>query len=294
LDGGSAGPLAFAVVIPFEDFARGLCMTLMAEIRQQTIPVGSVGLWWLGQASFIVKSSSGTTLAIDPYLTDSCKKGAAKDGFDCGRKFPTLIQPEDLAVSVIALTHSHQDHCDPETIVRHRSSGFHGSYVAPGETMEKLLTFGVPQDEIVLSWPNKEHRFGDLRLKSTFAIPPAGDDVTHTGYLIFVDSAPTLYFTGDTDYHDVLDYIAAYKPEVMVTVINGAFRNMGPNEAAKLTQKLNPEVVIPCHYDMFLDNSLDPRLFRSCLHGAGISDKYIRLEHGEAFIYPRPKVGSGR
>jgi L-ascorbate 6-phosphate lactonase len=262
----------------------------MMEIEQQTISPGSVGLWWLGQAGFIVKSPNGMTVAIDPYLTDSCREGAAKAGFDCGRKFPPPIEPEDLNVGVIALTHSHQDHCDPETITRHRTRGFRGPYVGPGETMEKLESFGVPTKEIVLSWPNKEHRFGDLRLRSTFAISPAGDDVTHTGYLIFVDSGPRLYFTGDTDYHDVLEYIAGFKPEIMVTVINGAFRNMGPNEATKLTQKIDPRVVIPCHYDMFNDNSLDPRLFRSCLHGAGIADKYVGLERGKAFTYSSSQI----
>jgi L-ascorbate metabolism protein UlaG (beta-lactamase superfamily) len=266
-------------------------MTLMAEIEKQTVPAGSVGLWWLGQAGFMIKTAGGTTIAIDPYLTDSCKEGAAKVGFDCGRKFPPPIQPEELAVNIMALTHSHQDHCDPETITRHRSSGFRGPYVAPGETMDKLVTLGISTTEIALSWPNKEHRFGDVRLKSTFAISPAGDDVTHTGYLLFIDAGPTLYFTGDTDYHDVLEYIAGYKPEIMVTVINGAFRNLGPNEATKLTQKINPKVVIPCHYDMFADNCMDPRLFRSCLHGAGISDKYVALDHGKVFLYPSPQAG---
>jgi L-ascorbate 6-phosphate lactonase len=155
--------------------------------------------------------------------------------------------------------------------------------------LEKLLCLGVPSSEILLSWPNKEHRFQDLRLKSTFAISPAGDDVTHTGYLIFFDSGPTIYFTGDTDYHDVLEYIAGYNPDVMLTVVNGAFRNLGPNEATKLTQKINPKVVIPCHYDLFPDNSLDPRLFRSCLHHAGISEKYVQLEYGQSFFFPEER-----
>jgi L-ascorbate 6-phosphate lactonase len=269
-------------------------MTLVEEIEHHTVAIGSMALWWLGQASFILKSPQGITVAIDPYLTNSCKEGAAQAGFDCSRKFPPPIQPEELAVDVIALTHSHQDHCDPETIMRHRASGFRGPYVAPGETMEKLLTLGLPTGEIALSWPNKEHRFGDLRLKSTLAISPAGDDVTHTGYLIFVDSGPTIYFTGDTDYHDVLEYIAGYQPEVMVAVINGAFHNLGPNEATKLTQKLDPKVVIPCHYDLFPDNSIEPRLFRACLHNAGISDKYVELKYGKVFIYAHDKVRSSQ
>jgi L-ascorbate 6-phosphate lactonase len=260
-------------------------MTVMEEIQSHQVIPGSVGMWWLGQASFILKTSQGTTVAVDPYLTNSCERGAAEAGFNCSRTSLPLIQPEELAVDVIALTHSHQDHCDPETITRHRQSGFRGPYVAPGETMEKLLQLGVETYEIALSWPNKEHRFDDVRLKSTLAIPPAGDDLTHTGYLFLIDLGPTIYFTGDTDYHEVLEYIAAYKPHVMITVINGAFRNLGPNEAARLTQKLNPKVVIPCHYDLFPDNSLNPRLFRSCLHYAGISDKYLELEHGKAFFF---------
>jgi L-ascorbate 6-phosphate lactonase len=258
---------------------------MMEEIERYSVASGGVALWWLGQASFILKSPQGTTVAVDPYLTNSCKEGAALAGFDCNRMFPPSIQPEELAVDVIALTHSHQDHCDPETITRHRVSGFRGPYVAPGETMEKLLALGVPPGEIALSWPNKEHRFQDVRLKSTFAISPGGDDLTHTGYLVFIDSGPTVYFTGDTDYHDVLEYIAGYKPDVMVTVINGAFRNLGPNEATKLTQKLNPKVVIPSHYDLFPDNSLNPRLFRACLHHAGLSDRYRELEPGKRFTY---------
>src|ERR1700723_3892175 len=124
-------------------------MPLMVKIQQHALPPGSVGLWWLGQAGFIAKSPRGTTVAIDPYLTDSCKAGAARAGFDCGRRFPPPLEPEELNVNVIALTHSHQDHCDPETIARHRATGFRGPYVDPGETMENLLTFGVPADEIV-------------------------------------------------------------------------------------------------------------------------------------------------
>ena len=72
----------------------------------------------------------------------------------------------------------------------------------------------------------------------------------------------------------------------MITVINGAFRNLGPNEAVKLTAKINPKVVIRCHWDLFPDNSLDPRIFRASLHAAGISDKFLLLEHGKAFSFP--------
>jgi L-ascorbate 6-phosphate lactonase len=72
----------------------------------------------------------------------------------------------------------------------------------------------------------------------------------------------------------------------MIAVINGTFRNLGPNEAVKLTSKINPKIVIPCHYDLFPNNSLDQRIFRAFLHVAGLSDKYVLLEHGRPFTYP--------
>src|SRR5882762_10559018 len=190
-------------------------MSSLKAIRKHKVTSGHVVLWWLGQLGYILKSPAGQIIAIDPYLTNSCVEGAKKVGLDVNRLVPPPIQPGEMDVDVIAFTHSHGDHCDPETILEHRQTGRRTRYVAPGETMEKLVGLGIPRDEISLTWPNKEHRFGDVRLKNTFAIPFWGDDLTHSGYLIFIDNGPTIYITGDTDYHDVLGYIADYKPDVM-------------------------------------------------------------------------------
>jgi L-ascorbate 6-phosphate lactonase len=259
---------------------------LNQRVRETDVPTGRVGLWWLGQAGFILKSPGGTTIAIDPYLTNSCYEVPGNSTLDVNRLFPPPISPQELKVDAIALTHSHQDHCDPETIKGYRAAGGDGMFVAPAETVEKLGAMGVPNDKILLTWPNKEHRVGDVRIRATFAIPYWGDDLTHIGYLAFADQGPCVYFTGDTDYHDILGNVADHKPEIMVTVINGAFRNLGPNEAAKLTAKINPKVVIPCHHDLFADNSMNPRLFRSCLSTMGLADRYTLLDHGQTFVFP--------
>jgi L-ascorbate 6-phosphate lactonase len=261
-------------------------MSSLETIRGCEVSPGQVAVWWLGQLGYIFKSPGGGIIAIDPYLTNSCAEGARKVGVDVDRLFPPPIQPEEMDADVIAFTHSHGDHCDPETILRHRAAGRKSHYVAPGETLEKLAAMGIAQEEISLTWPNKEHVFGDIRLKSTFAIPYWSDDLNHIGYLIFIESGPTIYVTGDTDYHDVLGYVAEHKPDIMITVINGTFRNLGPNEAVKLAAKINPKIVIPCHYDLFPDNSLDPRVFRAFLHMSGMSNKYVALEHGKVFLYP--------
>jgi L-ascorbate 6-phosphate lactonase len=141
--------------------------------------------------------------------------------------------------------------------------------------------------ETVMIWPNKTHTLGDLSIRATFAIPFAGDDLTHVGYLLAVRGGPTVYFTGDTGWHDLLaDAVAPHKPDVLVTVINPAFRNLSPAEAALLARRLDVKVAIPCHYDLFADNCQPPQLLHTNLKLQGIGDRYRVLRHGEAFRWP--------
>ena len=98
--------------------------------------------------------------------------------------------------------------------------------MAPHEASDRLRSLGVAADRIHLTWPNHVTEIGDFAIRATFAIPFAGDDLTHIGYFVSVRGGPRIYFTGDTDYHDLLGYIGDYAPDVMVTVINGASRNL--------------------------------------------------------------------
>jgi L-ascorbate 6-phosphate lactonase len=153
--------------------------------------------------------------------------------------------------------------------------------------VDKLRTLGVAPDEIVMIWPNKTHLLGDLTVRGTFAIPLGGDDLTHVGYLLTVQGGPSVYFTGDTAWEDVLaDAMAPHHPDVLVTVINPAFRNLSPAEAARLARRIDARAVIPCHYDLFPDNSLPPQMLRTNLKLHGIADRYRALRHGEPFTWP--------
>jgi hypothetical protein len=115
-----------------------------------------------------------------------------------------------------------------------------------------------------------------------------GGDLKHSGYLVFVAKASTIYIAGDTDNPNVPGHLAEYKPNVMIIGINRTFRIVGPDEAVKSSAKPNPAIVIPRHYDLFRDNSLDRGIFRVFLHSAGLSEKHVLLEHGRPFSYPKP------
>lgn len=266
----------------------------LQQIRTHNTPRNAVTLWWLGQAGFIIKSPGGHVAALDPYLSNSCKAVGDQHGLDFDRLLPPPMTPADLAgIDLYCLTHSHQDHLDPETLSGYRAAGGHGLCIAPPETVDKLRALGVPDQEILMIWPNKCHTVGDLTVRATFAIPLGGDDLTHVGYLFSVQDGPTIYFTGDTGYHELLgDAVAPHQPQVLVAVINGAFRNLCPAEAAALARRIDPKVVIPCHHDLFPDNCQPPQMLRTCLKIHGLGDRFQTLEHGVAWDYPGPEFHS--
>lgn len=265
-------------------------LTLQQVRKHQTL-AGHVTMWWLGQAGFLIKSPGGTVLALDPYLSNSCKAIGDKHGFDMDRLVPPPLDPTELAgVDAYVMTHSHQDHCDPETIAASRTAGGRGPYVAPAETIEKLRALAIPDDELRMIWPNREVVFGDVTVRTTFAIPGGGDDLTHVGYVVTIQGGPKIYFTGDTSWHDLLaDAVAPHQPDVMVTVINPAFRNLSPAEAAVLAKRLDVSLVIPCHHDLFASNCQPPQMLRTNLHLLGIGERYLLLQHGEPFDFTQSK-----
>jgi L-ascorbate 6-phosphate lactonase len=78
--------------------------------------------------------------------------------------------------------------------------------------------------------------------------------------------------------------VTKHKPDAVITCINGGFNNLSHWEAADLVGKIKPKVAIPCHYDMFADNSVDPQQFRAAMQLKAEGVMYQQLRHGEPWI----------
>ena len=256
----------------------------MRNIRDFRVDKGAIGIWWFGQNGFIFKSPEGTLASVDLYLTDSCN-GIAP-GIDLSRKVPILLRPEDVQVDVFTCTHNHQDHTDPETIRNLRSKDTM-QFVGPHPSTDVFRQEGIEAGRITATWPDRELEFGDLKMWGTFALPTDTTDLNHMGFVLQFGNGPKVYVTGDTDYCEILSGVKKHAPDVVITCMNGGFNNLSHWEAAELVGKIGPKVAIPCHYDMFPDNSVDPKQLRSAMTLKAPDVAYHELRHAEPWVFSK-------
>jgi L-ascorbate 6-phosphate lactonase len=259
-------------------------MNLMQEIRDFPTPRNSVAMWWLGQNGYIFKSSEGTLVSTDLYLTNSCADAFGGSGIDLNRRVPVLIPPPDVNVDIYTCTHNHMDHTDPETIARLRNKDT-AQFVGPHPSCGVFKENAIETGRIVPAWPDCRLEFQDVIIHGTFALPTDDTDLNHMGFVFQFGKGPRIYVTGDTDYSDLLAAAAKHEPDVMITCINGGFNNLSHYEAAQLAARVQPTVAIPCHYDMFPDNAADPGQFRASLTLRAPEVRYQQLEHGKLFLF---------
>jgi len=257
----------------------------MREIRDFAVPRDAVAFWWVGQNGFLFKTHEGTVVGVDLYLTNSCTE-IAPPGMDLSRQAPVLIEPEEVDVDVFACTHNHQDHTDPETIerLRHKDTML---FVGPHPSCEVFARLGVESGRITPIWPDHVVEVRDVKMRGTFALPTDDTDLNHLGYIFEFGKAPRIYMTGDTAESDLLESAGRHEPALMISCINGGFGNLSHDQAAMLAARVKARVAVPCHYDMFPDNSSDPRQFRAALKLRAPDVRYLAPNHGERVVFDR-------
>lgn len=258
----------------------------MQSIRELPIPEDTLAIWFLGQNGFILKDASGLLIGIDLYLTDSCANTFAHLPFRLNRQLPIFIEPEDLDIDVFITTHSHHDHADPETIRRMKKSGT--IFLGPFDAFRTFTECGVPEANRRLIHPGEATALSNTTsVQATFALPTDATDLNHTGMLLEFVNGIRFYNSGDTAYAERLAALLPGEVDICTICINGGFHNLGPREAAAIVKAVEPRVVIPCHYDMMVNNVGSPDMFRTALHLAGSNALYRRLNYYEPWLYRR-------
>lgn len=263
--------------------------SLMRDVAALPVPEDGVALWFLGQSGYLVKSPGGTVIAIDPYLSD--RINGMRPGLDTARQVPLPLPPDDLGVDLFLCTHSHADHACPETIAGSRRAGTR-RFAGPAQALEVFAEAGIPAGERMLTHPKQSFVLGDVTITGTFALPTDTTDLNHMGFVLEVAGGPRVYVTGDTAPSPLLRAAKAHAPHVMAVCINGGYGNLSHFQAAELVRDIDPEVALPCHHDMFADNSCPPHLFRASLAILEIAHKYRLPRVGEPFVHTLSKTSA--
>ena len=261
-------------------------INFMKSIKEFEVNKNSIAIWTLGQNGFIIKDNNGTLICIDPYLSNFCEetRNHKKIKFKLDRQLPIFIEPEDLDVDIILITHSHDDHADPYTLPKVKNDPL---FVGPWEAIQKLKSFGIDEKNCKLIHPAQEIEVQGINIFGTFSLPTDLTDLNHIGFVIKFKNDITFYNSGDTNYTNLLGYAGKFNPDIATLCINGGYNNLDVMEAVRITNLIKPKVIIPCHYDMMINNTGNPLVFESFLNLENSQSEFHLMNYYEPFIYEK-------
>ncbi len=261
---------------------------VLRDVQARWIPEGGVGLWWLGQSSFIVRGA-GRTVYIDPYLNPNPR-----------RIVPPPFSPNQVTnADLILCTHDHGDHIDPTALPGIAAASPQATILTPGVAREKLMGWGIAAPRVVAPHVDEPLTWDSI---SVTAIPAAHEELDYSpehgypylGYILTLDGV-TLYHAGDcTMYEGLVERLRASRPDVALLPINGhdwkrthenIIGNMSYREAADLAVAAGVDLAIPMHYGMFRHNTEPPGHFVDYLLEHYPAQKIKVMARYEGFVY---------
>ena len=242
----------------------------------QAAAKGKTEVTWYGHAAFVVKAPGGTTLAIDPWISNPANKDKAAI---------EKIQKLDY----ILISHGHFDHVGDAIALQKKT----GAKIV-------VSTYGrglyILRDITPLLALRMSQCYGDhLGNEGTVALVPAVHSSSFQaaengpllyagaplGFIVQIKGGPTLYHTGDTAYFAEMKHIGdRFHPDVLLACIGGHF-TMDPADAALAARDTGAKSVVPMHYGTFPVLTGTPEELAKALKKSAPRGKMVQLKIGE-------------
>jgi L-ascorbate metabolism protein UlaG (beta-lactamase superfamily) len=165
-----------------------------------------------------------------------------------------VVDPSRLRfVDVVAASHGHTDHLDPETLQAIRPR----MLVCP-EGMRELAGARGGLDPLGVA-------VGQTVEVAGFEVTavPAEHDESGPAHGYLLRAGPwRLYHSGDTLAFDGLgESLRRFAVDLAILPINGKLGNMSGVEAARVARETGAGLAVPCHFEMFELNTASPHEF---------------------------------
>lgn len=247
--------------------------------RISVAPLGKTHLFFVGQAGFIFKSSKGTTLGVDMYLSSCVERAEGNDGFK--RLTPRLLEPDELIFDHVLATHPHYDHFDMDAIPILMNNDHTKLYTSVNCKTE-IQRLMMKEDCVTYIVPGDELDADDIHITCTPCDHGTGAPDA-VGLVISIDGK-NIYIAGDTCLR--LDTAKEIKKkfshiDILIAPINGAFGNLNEHECVDLEKVIDADLVIPCHYGTFATHGGNPGVFRETMIKELPDKKYLLMAQGE-------------
>jgi L-ascorbate metabolism protein UlaG (beta-lactamase superfamily) len=217
----------------------------------------AVDVRYLGHSCFEL-SAGGATVLVDPFLSDNPKAAASAEE----------VQPD-----VILLTHGHFDHIGDTVDIAKRVGA---PVVAIAEVANEIGGQGVEVFDPNLGGTVK-FDWGWVKLVPAWhtAVTPSGTPHTPAGLLIHIGDR-LVYHLGDTCLFSDLQLIARRGDKVDLALVPiGGHYTMDRYDAVTAVGFIEPQQVIPCHYNTFPPIETDAEAFKSDVQNAGFSEVLV-------------------